>query len=122
MIVLAAAFLPDYRLVAAFPLTYLLIIIAAGIRSPRLQLRNDISYGLYVYAFPVQQSLAMLGLWQLGVPAFAVLSAAATVPFAAASWFGVERYALKLKASRPVPPPAAEPLDAVVGAPNQQSS
>ncbi|GAB3920809.1 acyltransferase [Microlunatus endophyticus] len=97
LLVAVAAFLPDYRLLAAIPLAYLLIVIGAAIRSPKLQLRNDISYGVYVYAFPVQQSLAMLGAWKLGVPVFALLGILMTAPFAAASWFGVERHALRLK-------------------------
>lgn len=97
---LASTFLPDYRLLAAFPITYLLIVAGSFIRSPHLQFHNDISYGLYVYAFPVQQSLALFGAWRLGVPAFALVAAAATVPFAAGSWFGVERWALKLKTRR----------------------
>lgn len=92
-----AAVLPDYRLVAALPLAYLLVTVGAFIRSPRLRFRNDISYGMYVYAFPVQQSLAMLGAWRLGVPLFALCGIVATIPFAAGSWFGVERFALRLK-------------------------
>lgn len=97
VILLGSSFLPDYRLLAALPIAYLLIVAGSRIRSPRLQFRNDISYGVYIYAFPVQQSLALFGLWRPGVPLFAALSIAATVPFAAASWFGVERWALRLK-------------------------
>ncbi|WP_293682316.1 acyltransferase [uncultured Phenylobacterium sp.] len=55
------------------------------------KLPADLSYGVYIYAFPVQQVLASYG--QLNV-ATAVL---AVLPFAAASWFLVERPALRLK-------------------------
>lgn len=96
-LIAVASLLPDYRLVAAIPLAYLLVGIGAQIRSPRLQFRNDISYGVYVYAFPVQQSLALFGLWRLGVPIFALVAFAAVLPFAAGSWFGIERYAMRLK-------------------------
>lgn len=60
------------------------------------KLPADLSYGVYIYAFPLQQLLAAHG--QLNV-ATAVL---AVVPFALMSWFLVERPALKLKpGSRP---------------------
>ena len=61
------------------------------------KLPADLSYGVYIYAFPIQQWLATQG--QLNV-ATAVL---AVLPFAAASWFLVEKPALKLK---PGPRPA----------------
>lgn len=60
------------------------------------KLPADLSYGVYIYAFPLQQLLAAHG--QLNV-ATAVL---AVVPFALMSWFLIERPALKLKpGSRP---------------------
>jgi peptidoglycan/LPS O-acetylase OafA/YrhL len=65
------------------------------LRSPRLP--GDFSYGLYIYACPVQQALAMAG----GLSFWAAL--ALTTPLAVASWFLVERPALKFKpAPRPV--------------------
>jgi peptidoglycan/LPS O-acetylase OafA/YrhL len=107
-LIVGSALLPDYRLLAALPLAYLLIVGGAWIRSSRLRFRNDISYGVYVYAFPVQQSLALFGLWRLGVPGFAVLSILVTAPFAIASWFGVEKPALRWKGRRASPAAAAE--------------
>lgn len=97
IVFITAAFLPEYRLVAAIPLAYLLICLGALIKVPALRLRNDVSYGVYIYAFPVQQLLAIVGAGALGVPAFAVLSFLATLPLAVASWFLVERPALRLK-------------------------
>lgn len=73
-------------------LAYLLL--ALGILLPfrRVGARNDISYGIYIYAFPVQQILA-LTLAHRGVPAVAslALAVALTVPLAWASWLFVER-------------------------------
>jgi peptidoglycan/LPS O-acetylase OafA/YrhL len=70
------------------------VVLALGqLRGPRLP--ADLSYGLYIYAFPLQQLLASKGL--LTFPA-ALL---ATLPFAIASWYLVERPALKLKARLP---------------------
>jgi peptidoglycan/LPS O-acetylase OafA/YrhL len=61
------------------------------------KLPADLSYGIYIYAFPVQQMLAQIGKLNL------LTAVAAVVPFALASWFLVERPAQRLK---PGPPPA----------------
>ncbi|PZR35395.1 acyltransferase [Caulobacter segnis] len=67
----------------------------------------DLSYGLYIYSFPLQQMLAERGELTL------MTSLAAVLPCAALSWFLVEKPALKLKsrlspeAPRPVLSPAA---------------
>ena len=78
--------------VLAFPLIGPLALPMAvlGLGRPG-KLPADLSYGIYIYAFPVQQVLASHG-W-LTLPA-AVL---AVLPFAAVSWFLVERPALSLK-------------------------
>lgn len=70
-----------------------LVTLAIGrICSPRPP--ADISYGLYIYAFPIQQVLAAHGM--LSFPA----SVAATMPLALVSWYLVEKPALRLKPSR----------------------
>jgi peptidoglycan/LPS O-acetylase OafA/YrhL len=97
VLVAASAFLPDYRLVAALPLAYLLVVLGAWGTSARLRFPNDLSYGVYIYAFPLQQTLASAHLWRAGPLVFMVASIALTVPVAAASWFFVERPALRLK-------------------------
>jgi peptidoglycan/LPS O-acetylase OafA/YrhL len=51
----------------------------------------DLSYGLYIYSFPLQQWLATQHQLTLAT------SLAATLPFAALSWFLVEKPALRLK-------------------------
>lgn len=108
--VLASAWLPDYRLLAAFPLAYLVISLGALGRHPRLQFHTDLSYGTYIFAFPLQQLLVSAGALALGVAGFAMLSIAATLLVATASWFGIERPALRLKRRRqravPAPAPA----------------
>jgi peptidoglycan/LPS O-acetylase OafA/YrhL len=104
-VAIAAAWLPDYRAVAALPLAYALIVSGALLRSPVFWFRNDVSYGIYIYAFPLQQCLALFGAAALGVPLFAVLSIALTVPFAMASWFWIERPSVQLR-KRAHPSPA----------------
>lgn len=82
----------------AFPLLGPLALPTAvlGLARPG-KLPADLSYGVYIYAFPLQQVLGAYG--QLNV-ATAVL---AVIPFALMSWFLVERPALRLK---PGPRPA----------------
>ncbi len=50
----------------------------------------DLSYGVYLYAWPVQQLIAMYGVTS-SATVFVLLSAAITAVVATASWFGVER-------------------------------
>ena len=97
VIVLAASFLPNYRLTAAVPLAYAIIVSGALIHNKRLRLRTDLSYGVYIYAWPVQQLLVICGLGILNPFVFAVVSAAVTLPLAAMSWFMVEKPAMALK-------------------------
>ncbi len=59
--------------------------------------RIDLSYGVYIYAFPVQQTIALFGGHALGQPLFLAASLAGTLPLAYASQVLVERPALRLK-------------------------
>ena len=97
VIVLAAGLLPDYRVVAAVPLAYAVIVSGALIHNKRLRLRNDLSYGVYIYAYPTQLLLAIAGLAFLNPLVFFVISTIATLPLAALSWFLVEKRAMSLK-------------------------
>ncbi len=69
----------------------------------------DLSYGLYIYSFPLQQMLVERGQLTL------LTSIAAALPCAALSWFLVEKPALKLKARLPqrAVPPALSPAAAL---------
>jgi len=59
--------------------------------------KNDYSYGLYLYAFPVQQLLVpALTAWGIGARAAALFAFAATLPMAALSWHLVEKRAQRL--------------------------
>ena len=58
---------------------------------------NDYSYGVYVYAYPVTVLLQIWGAASLGYVPFALLCVLGTAPFAAASWWLIERPALSLK-------------------------
>ena len=94
---LLSMLLPAYRPVGALLLAYVLVGTGALVHHPRLRLENDISYGTYVYAFPLQQMLACAGAAVLGPVVFMVFSLLLVWPAAALSWFGVEKPALRLK-------------------------
>jgi peptidoglycan/LPS O-acetylase OafA/YrhL len=96
-VVLGASLLPNYRVLAALPLAYALIVSGALVQHSRLRLRTDLSYGVYIYAFPVQQLLMICGLGFLAPPAFAMLATFLTLPLAALSWFLIEKPALSWK-------------------------
>ncbi|MFC0675640.1 acyltransferase family protein [Brachybacterium hainanense] len=76
-------------------LAYVLIWVSALLWSPGWVRRNDLSYGMYIYAFQVQQMLAVLGFAGLGYWRFSLLALAATIPFALASWYLIERPVLR---------------------------
>jgi peptidoglycan/LPS O-acetylase OafA/YrhL len=97
VIVLVAGQLPDYRVVAAVPLAYAVVVSGSLLQSRRLRLRTDLSYGMYIYAFPTQQLLLVLGLISLTPIVFCLTVAVATLPLAAASWFLIEKPARSLK-------------------------
>jgi peptidoglycan/LPS O-acetylase OafA/YrhL len=98
IVLLAANLLPDYRVVAAIPLAYAIIVSGALIKNKRFALRTDLSYGVYIYGFPIQQLLIICGLASMNPVVFSVLATIATLPLAALSWFLVEKRAMSLKA------------------------
>lgn len=125
VIVAGAGFLPDYRVVGALPLAYAVIVTGALLQGRRLRLHTDLSYGVYIYAFPIQRLLAICGLSHLQPALFFLVAATATLPLAAASWFFIEKPSMSLKRrlrrkwSAPVtssseePPPASKPSTVV---------
>jgi peptidoglycan/LPS O-acetylase OafA/YrhL len=79
----------------------ILVVKAGSARSIRLP--ADLSYGLYIYAFPLQQLLAASGALSFWT------SVALTLPFAILSWFLIEHPALKWKLGA-----ARTPIEAAV--------
>lgn len=70
---------------------------------------GDVSYGTYLYAFPIQQTTQFL-FPSISIVALTVVTIVVTVPVATASWLLIERPALRLKAhfsrsSRPLAAP-----------------
>lgn len=79
-----------------FAYLVLLLALHPKLRLPSIDRWGDISYGLYIYAFPVQQSIAY---WipQVRPLSMFMLSTAITVSLAILSWRFVEKPALKMK-------------------------
>ena len=78
---------------------YLVLWLAVRLPTPlhRVGREHDFSYGVYIYAWPVQQTLTMLHLNRWGYLPYLLLSVVGTFCFAIPSWFAVERPALRLK-------------------------
>lgn len=85
--------------------------ISTWLPQPRIVAKNDISYGVYIYAFAFQQLLAVFGGYKWGLVLFSLGAAALTIPTAIASWVWIERPVMRRvrgKDSRPKNSPSAE--------------
>jgi peptidoglycan/LPS O-acetylase OafA/YrhL len=87
----------------------------------RLTARGDVSYGLYLLAFPVQQTIVQVsGDARLSPAVVALIALPITYVLAFASWHIVEKHALRLKgrlaAPRAKPAPEPEPAPAALHA------
>ena len=103
----ASIFLAEH--VSSATLAFFLPPIAAVVGPIGAWLRGiDLSYGTYLFAWPVQQLVAM---WELarGPWAFVVVSGVITLVLAAASWFLVEAPTMRRWSRSPRPTPVAPP-------------
>jgi peptidoglycan/LPS O-acetylase OafA/YrhL len=99
VLVVALLTLDAYQAVGGPALAYLLTWTA--VRSPwTWSPRTDLSYGLYIYHWPVQQLLVLAGLTALGVVPFVAISLACAGVCALASWYLVESPSLRQKNAR----------------------
>lgn len=88
------AFFAVYQLTIAYVLFYLAYVPAGWLR--KYNAAGDYSYGVYIYAFPVQQSVAAL-LPGVLVLLLTLISIPVTLVLAALSWHWIEQRALRLK-------------------------
>jgi peptidoglycan/LPS O-acetylase OafA/YrhL len=107
LFLLSLALFDDYRVLGAVPLAYLYL--WAGTSLPAIRMRTDLSYGVYIYHWPLQQILMLTALAAAPTAVFVPVSIALAVLPAAASWYLVERPALRHKDS-PLPDRLAERL------------
>ena len=80
--------------ICAIPMLYIILYISLKLKSPKFIQENDISYGIYIYAWPIQCLIAIImvvygyniNIWIYDVVCFIVTSI-----FALFSWFIVEK-------------------------------
>jgi peptidoglycan/LPS O-acetylase OafA/YrhL len=94
------------------PVTVLVVGNASTPYLRRLGRFGDVSYGMYIYAFPVQQTLIWLFKESLSWWSVLGLTLAITYALAFASWHLVEKHALKLKPTKKTRVSADTPRDA----------
>lgn len=95
---LAVLYQPAFGFAYSLLLPYLVIWLAyapAGVLTHYNRV-GDYSYGTYIYAFPIQQTVALI-LPGISVSGLLGLSFVVTLLFAAASWHFVEKPAMSLK-------------------------
>jgi peptidoglycan/LPS O-acetylase OafA/YrhL len=83
----------------ALLLVYPLLWLGTHLPFQRLGQKNDYSYGIYIYAWPVQELLAVWGVqrWFGGYATYAFMTILVTSPLAIGSWWFVEKRALQFK-------------------------
>lgn len=90
-----------YIVLAAPAVAFVVLSVGAGTRVARIGSRRDLSYGLYVYAWPVQATLLVAGAGTWWTPGFVLASLAISLGCALLSWSWVESPALRLKSWTP---------------------
>ncbi|WP_328653869.1 acyltransferase [Micromonospora sp. NBC_00330] len=83
--------------VPAFAYLVLFAAVALPKRLSGISRRHDYTYGIYIYGFPVQQMIALLGGARFGMLGYIVLSLLGALLCAVLSWHLVERPALGFK-------------------------
>ena len=86
-----------FTLVVIPCIAYLTLFAAMRLPLRGFDRRVDVSYGVYIYAFPVQQLLVIYGVAKYGFTPYFACALAITLVLAAASWFTIEKPSLSLK-------------------------
>lgn len=87
------------QLAAPF-IAYGLLYLSTVIPQPRWIATNDVSYGFYIYAWPVQQLTLIAGGMSLGLPVYILITIVITFALAWLSWIVVERPAMTVVRGR----------------------
>ena len=95
----SAASLPlgVFEVVAPIAMTYAFLWLAFSLRWGWFESRGDFSYGTYIYAFPLQQGLALLRIHEAGFAAYFLSSVLMTLVLAFFSYRLIEKPALRFK-------------------------
>ena len=73
--------------------------------------KNDYSYGIYIYGWPITELLILWHAYRLGLPLYLTCCFVATIPFAVASWWLIEKRSLRMKDLLPRTRSRAAPLE-----------
>jgi peptidoglycan/LPS O-acetylase OafA/YrhL len=115
----------DVRMFSALPVAYLCMWLGRVLPLRSFGRTNDVSYGVYVYAWPIQQLLMFTAAATWPAVWFAIISIAITLPVAFLSWRLVEHPALRLKSARlpwrPLEVRASPPPEKSLAAPDGAS-
>jgi peptidoglycan/LPS O-acetylase OafA/YrhL len=89
------------RLVLPLTWPYILLYLAQRLPWRHFDKHGDFSYGIYIYAFPVQQIVILTGIYRTGPIVGAVLNILLTItftmPLAFLSWHLIEKPGMRLK-------------------------
>lgn len=88
-----------FYMAAPILLSYTVVIAGVALPFRKLNAKNDISYGVYIYGTLILQCLTALGLsaGRLPYAEYILLDFTLTLAAAAVSWFAIEKPALRLK-------------------------
>src|SRR6185312_7535681 len=88
-----------FQVLSFFSLPYLVLYVGSLTRTGlgRLSKYGDFSYGMYIFAWPVQQAIVDLHHQHIGHHRLFVYSFTVTLAAAILSWHLIEKRALKLK-------------------------
>jgi peptidoglycan/LPS O-acetylase OafA/YrhL len=103
LLVIMTAAVGGLRTLGYASLTYVILWVAgaAPTRLHRIGSVNDLSYGVYIFAWPVQMALTAHGVQAWGFGWYLVACLLGVFPLAAASWWLVEKPAMSLKDAPP---------------------
>ena len=105
-------FVPGIAQYMHLPVAYGILALSAAVKTDVCR-HNDISYGVYIYAFPVQILLTIFGSASLGWILNAIMTFAITVGLAWLSWLYIEKPSLALKDRKLLPIRRNRPTDTV---------
>ena len=74
---------------------YAVLWVSMVLPAPALILRNDISYGAYIYAFPTQQMAVIAGVDRIGLVGYIAVCTIVTAVLATLSWKLIEEPTMK---------------------------
>jgi len=86
-----------HNVVGPVALPYILLYLGKKLPLRKISKWGDYSYGIYIYAFPIQQTLVFFGINSYGIVCYFALSVLITLLLAIMSWCFIEKPCLGLK-------------------------